>query len=267
VLWASSTVSNDAAAPLAGALALLVFARVVVQRRTGWVLPTVVTLLVAATKVLNVLPLLVCFAAFCVLAVGRWRSGDTPAARRLLAVAAGIGAASLVVYKGWALVQAGRGDPNWVNPVAGVSDRPIVGWPFRELTSTLLAGLSPESDYFLPTVVNRQSAVLWSRVVNVAIVAAPLMALVAWARRSVGWAVGAVTLAGLVLYPLVVELQIFVTNHAYFPAVNSRYGMSMEPWALACVALVAWKRGTLRVVVVGVVAGAAAMLAAVGGLV
>lgn len=267
VLRASSTVNNDAAAPLAGALALLVFARFVAQGRTGWLLPTAAAFLTAATKVINVLPLLVTAAAFCVLAAARWRAGDRSAARPLLLTAVGIGVASLVVYEGWALIQASRGDPSWVSPVAGVSDRPVVGLPFRELTSTFLAGMSPESDYFLPASINRESMVLWARALNVAIVAAPLMALVAWARRSVGWLVGAITLAGLALYPLVVELQVYVGSHAYFPAVNSRYGMSLEPWALACIALVAWKRNALRLAVAGVLAGAVAMLASVSGLI
>lgn len=266
VLRACSTVNNDAAAPLAGALALLVLARFFGQNRTGWLFPSTVTFLVAATKVLNVLPMIVVAAVFCVFAVVRRRAGDRAAARSMMLVVFGIAAASLVVYQGWALFQAGRGDPNWVSPVAGVSDRPVIGLPFRELTSTFLSGLSPESGYFLPSSINGEAMTLWARSLDVAIVAAPFMALVAWERRSTGWLVGVVTLVGLAAYPLVVELQVYLSTHRYFPLVNSRYGMSMETLAMACLALVVWKRGGLRLAVAGVLVGATVMLASVGGL-
>ncbi|HEX5492939.1 MAG TPA: hypothetical protein VFX70_00010 [Mycobacteriales bacterium] len=266
VLRACSTVNNDAAAPLAGAVGLLVLARFLGQNRTGWLFPTVSAFLVAATKVINVLPMLVIAIVFCVLAVLRRRAGDRGTARSMVLVAIGMTAASLVVYKGWALYQAGRGDPNWVSPVAGVSDRPVVGLPFRELTSTLFTGMSPESGYFLPASINGEAMTLLARAWDVAIVAAPLMAWVAWARRSTGWLVGAVTLAGLVAYPLVVEVQVYLSSHMYFPVVNSRYGISMEPWAIACLALVIWKRGGLRLAIGGILAGGAVMLASVAGL-
>ncbi|HEY9475138.1 MAG TPA: hypothetical protein VIS06_14995 [Mycobacteriales bacterium] len=267
VLRACSTVNNDAAAPLAGALALLVFARFVGQHRLGWVFPTVSALLIVATKVINVLPLLIVAVALGVLAVSKWRSEDRTMARHMVLAVAGIGAAFLVVYEGWALFQAGRGDPNWVNPVAGVSDRPMIGSPFGELVSTLLKGMSPESDYFLPMSINGGLLVLWGRALDVAIVAAPLMALTAWARRSTAWLIGAITLAGLVAYPLVVEFQVYMSTGHYFPSVNPRYGLSMEPLALACVIMVAWKRGALRLLAMGTLAGGLAVLATVGGLV
>lgn len=266
VLRATSTVNNDGAAPLAGALALLVVGRFLCRDRTGWVFPTVAAFGIAATKVINVLPLLVVAVAFCVLAVVRWRAGDRAAVRSMLLVAFGIVVASLVVYKGWALFQAGRGDPNWVNPVAGVSGRPVVGLPFREITSTLLSGLSPESGFFLPHSISGEAMTLWGRALDVAIVAAPLMVLMVWERLSIGWLVGVVTVAGLVVYPVVVELQVYLGSHSYFPVVNPRYGMSMEPLAVACIALMFWKRRAMRSAVAGVVVGVTVMFVSVLGL-
>src|SRR5450631_3480912 len=58
VIHASSTVNNDAAAPLAGSLSLWVLARILVDHKTGWFLPVVVTLAITATKVLNGFPML-----------------------------------------------------------------------------------------------------------------------------------------------------------------------------------------------------------------
>jgi hypothetical protein len=267
VLRACSTVNNDAAAPLAGALALLVLARYFVQKKTGWLFPTICAFLIAGTKVINSIPILIVAVAFVVVAVLRWRSGERAAARSMALVGCGILAATLVVYEGWALFQAGRGDPNWLSPVAGVSDRPVVGMPFRELTSTFLSGLSPESGYVLPDSVNSQTMVLWGRALDVAIVAAPLMLMVAWDRRSIGWLVGAITFAGLAAYPLIVELQVYLHSGSYFPRINPRYGMSMEPWAVVALVLVAWKRGAFRLALAGIGAGTVAMVASVTGLV
>lgn len=267
VLRACSTVNNDAAGPLSGALALMVFARFVVQKRTGLVLPMVAAFVLGATKVLNLMPLLVVTGVIFVIAVRRWREGDRLAARQAALVVAGIGAVSLLVYKGWALVQAGRGDPNWISPIAGVTGRPVEGMPFRELTSSLLSGMSPEHDYVLPSAVNGQSMLIWARALDVVLVAAPLMAMVTWSRRTIGWLLGLVTLVALVAYPEIVQLQVYLTDRSYFRGVNSRYGISIEPLALACLALVAWKRQCLRLAITGLGVGAAAVVASLTGLV
>jgi 4-amino-4-deoxy-L-arabinose transferase-like glycosyltransferase len=43
VLLASTTVTNDAPAALCGSLAVLMLARIMVQRKLGWVIPALVT--------------------------------------------------------------------------------------------------------------------------------------------------------------------------------------------------------------------------------
>ncbi|HEX5492938.1 MAG TPA: hypothetical protein VFX70_00005, partial [Mycobacteriales bacterium] len=104
VLYASSTVTNDAAAAVSGGVALLVLARILVRGRAGWLVPAVATFGVTATKVLNALPLLVVAAVLSVLAVVAWRrDGDQIRARALLKVVLGIGAGFVLVYQGWAL--------------------------------------------------------------------------------------------------------------------------------------------------------------------
>ncbi|HEX5493562.1 MAG TPA: hypothetical protein VFX70_03180, partial [Mycobacteriales bacterium] len=168
--------------------------------------------------------------------------------------------------QGWALFQSGRGVPGWVNPIAGVNGRPVIHWPFDELLSTSLTGFHVTSGYFLPKSINGWAVLLWARALGVAVPAAPLAVLVAWPRRSAFWMSGAVTLGGLVAYPLVVEAQIYLDSRLYFPALSPRYGLSLVPCVLACVVLVAWKRGARRTLLVATGVGCVAILATVGGL-
>lgn len=267
VLYASSTVTNDAAAAVSGGLAMLMMARVLVQDRTSWVLPSLAALGVTATKVINALPFLAVMAALLVLAVAAWRRGDRAYARALFAVSVGIGAAVLTVYEGWGLFQSTRGIPGWVSPILGVTGRRISGSPVGELLSTSFSGFNLVAGYFLPKTINSHVMLLWARALNIAVLAAPLMALIAGHRRSVYWTAGAVTLGGLLALPLVVEVQVYLNDRMYFPGVNSRYGLSLIPGALACLALVAWKRGALRLAVAGTLVGGLAALVTVCGLV
>jgi hypothetical protein len=267
VLHASSTVTNDAAAALSGALAMLVLARILVHERLGWVFPTLAAFGAAATKVLNALPFLVLAVVLLPTAVAAWRRQDRVHARSLLAVCGGMVGAVLVVYEGWALFQSTREVPGWVNPILGVTGRPLSGSPVDEILSTSFNGFNLVSGYLVQDTIDSPAMLLWARALNALVLAAPLMAMVVWPRRSAGWMAGVVTLGGMLAFPLVVEVQVYVSSHLYFPGVNARYGMSLIPGALVCAALVAWRRGALRLAAVGAAAGGLAVALTVGGLV
>lgn len=258
VLHAVSSVTNDAAAPLSGAVALLVLGRVLVAGNTGWLLPAVASLLVTGTKVINVLPLLVVAGMLVVAAGLRWRRGDRAAARAIAVVPVAIVLAATAVYVGWTAFQSGRGQPGWVMPLTGSQD-PVQGMPFAELLSSSFTGLRVGSAYFLPPVLNGQAIAPWSRLLGGLITAAPFMVLARFDARTPRWVVGAATLVGMLLVPLVVEIQVYLASGgtAYFPQVSTRYGMSLIPLAVAGVALVAsdrsWMKTSLLVTGFGVV--------------
>jgi hypothetical protein len=266
VLHASSTVSNDAPAVLAGALALLVLARVVVEERTGLLVPAAATALVTSTKVLNALPLLVVAALFALRAVLQWRRGERLAARRLVLLAGAIVVAFLVVYQGWSLFQAGRGPADWVNPIRNLSGRPVHGLPFDELLSTSFTGFPLTSQFYLQPDINGSWVAVWNRLLTALVVASPFVVLALSKPWSPAWTVGAGTLAGMLLYPLAVEVQVYLWSQLYFPSVLVRYGMTLIPWALAGLVLVASTRKALRTSVALTAGGAALMLATVTGL-
>ena len=265
VLHADSTVNNDAAAPLSGALAIWLLARILVQGRTGWVVPCLLTLACTATKVLNGLPFLIVLAILAVIVLARRRT-EPRTSRQLLVTAMSMALAFVVVYKGWAIFQSGRGLAHWVSPIAGVSDRPVRGFPFDELLSNSFTGLNFVSSYYLPTSINGRDVVIWNSLLAAVLSAAPFVCLLAFRARTSRWLVGLVALVGVVSYPLVVELQGYVENRTYFPSVVARYGITFVPWLLAALALAVNTRGWRRISLAFAAAGTAVMLGATTGI-
>lgn len=266
VLHASTTVTNDAAAALSGALALFVLARLAVQQRLGWLVPAAATAFATATKVINAVPLLVVAVLFGLLAVLRWRAGDRRSARSIGLAGGAVLVSFLTVYGGWMAFQSGRGLPGWTSPVAGVSDRPVHGLPFNELLSTSFSGFPLTSTFYLPPAVNGQAVGIWVRLLTALVVAAPFVALLVFTRPTPAWLVGLGTLAGMALFPLAVEVQVYVSSGHYFPVIVPRYGMSLIPWAFGCLALAAsYRRERLGTAAVTAIGGVA-MVATVTGL-
>jgi hypothetical protein len=245
IFYYDAFVTNDAAAALSGSLAVLMLARILVGERTGWVLPGVLGGLAAATKTLNALPFLAGAVLLAALALTRWRV-DRTKARQLLLVAGAIVLGVLVVYGGWTLIQNHRGDPNWVNPIAGISSQPVHGAPFDELFSTSFSSINLLSAGYLPDPFpnNFLSALirLWGPL-SVAAVGAVLALQRRWSPRFV---LAGATALGVLTFPLVVEIQVLVTSHKYFPVVIPRYGMSYIPMLLAAMAIAADDRRLRR---------------------
>lgn len=267
VLHGGSTVNNDAAAPVCGALALWLLGWVLVRKHTGWVIPLVLTVAATATKVLNGLPFLVVLGTFLVIGVVRWHGGDATSGRRLVILTAVSVVGFVVVYKGWAAFQSGRGLANWVNPVAGTSDRATQGLPFDELLSTSFTGLNFVANYFLPSSINGEKVLLWNRAIAAVASAAPFVALLAFRARTWQWLVGLTALLGVLAYPLVVEVQIHLDQHGrYFPSVVARYGIAFVPFLLAAMALAVDKRHLRKVSLGFVGIGAITMIFATSGI-
>ena len=266
VLLASTTVTNDAPAALCGSLAVLMLARIMVQRKLGWIIPALVTGLSAATKVLNALPMLSLAAVIAVVAIIAWREDHRMQARKLALIVLGVIAATAIVYVGWAAFQAGRGVAGWKSPIQGISDRPIVGSPVDDLFSTSLTGLQMISDFFVPDQLRSTWFTLWVRLLSFFAVAAPLVLLAVTQKREVERRLAGATLFGMVSYPIIVELQVYINGRNYFPSVPSRYGMSIIPLLIACLALAAHRLGMQRSMLTGVGVGAGVTLAAAAGL-
>jgi hypothetical protein len=267
VLHANSTVNNDAPAVLGGALALLLLARVVVQRKLGWVFPFLVTGFIASTKVVNAIPMAIVALVFLLVAVWRWRDGERREAGRILLAAGAIVVAILIVHVGWTAFQSGRSVPGWQSPIAGISNRPVVGLPFNELLSTSFTGFPLTGSYVLQPDLNSILVTLWARLLTALVGAAPFVALLVFRRPSPQWLLALGALLGMLLYPLIIEVQIYVGSGDYFPALPVRYGMSLVPWAVGALVLAASQRRIRGAVLAVAAFGGFAMLASVTGLI
>jgi hypothetical protein len=221
---------------------------------------------VTGTKVISAMPMLGLATALAIMAVAAARRGDRQRARRLGLVVAGVVGAFLVVFLGWTALQGLRGQDGWVNPLSHIAGRELHGLPVDELLGTSFSGLQLVTSYYLQPQVTGESVVLWARLLGALVTAAPLLALLAFAPRSPRWVVGAITLGGLLAFPLVSEAQVYLQNDQYLPTVAGRYGLSFVPWAFACLALVAADRRLVRTAAATVAAGAAVMLLAVSGV-
>lgn len=244
-LHASATVSNDVTGLVAGAAAIWLLARLLMDRRTGWLLPVALTLLASATKELNAIPFLCLAAVALVLAGARLRRRDTRW-RQYALLGTGVTGAFLLVHFGWAAFQDGRGATGWVSPTVGVNTQRVSGLPFNEWLLTLFSGIRISDPYQQQSAVNSVLLQMWGRGTIIWAAALPLLVLVLHRRGSRRWVVGAVTALGLLAYPLAVQLQAYLGSRIYFPAVTGRYGMSMIPWLVLCALLVAARTRLLR---------------------
>jgi hypothetical protein len=244
-LTASSIVTNDAPALLAGGLALALASDVVARKPVDWRVAAALAALVSATKIMNAVPFIALAVLAAGMAIASWRSGDRSAAKRQLTVGVSIGGAILVVYAGWLAFQSVRGEPGWVSPVLGVHGKPLTGAPFDEWLPAMVQGLSLATPYTLAPRIDTSGVATWAAAANLALVAFPAMTMMLSSRLGRRWFLGAATLGALAGYPVLAELQIYLNDGDYFPTLAARYGLSLLPWALCCVAVVVTAR-TMR---------------------
>lgn len=239
---ASSIVTNDAPAALAGVLALWVLARITVQDRLGWGLPTGLTVFVAGMKVMHSVAMLAVAGVVLVLALAAFRRGESVRARALGLVTVGIVGATCAVQLGWTAVQASRAVPGWINPVKGVNTNPVLGNPVGEWLPTLFSGFGITDTFWLQDSVYSFAVLASARLLALIFTAAPFMNVTAFAagdsRRLVGWS----AIVGCAAVPLLVQLQAYFSGHDYFPNISGRYGLSLLPMTIAAIACVAQAR-------------------------
>ena len=255
VIHASTTVNPDAVAPLAGALAVWLAARIFLEKNNHWAVPVVITGLVGLTKTITTVP----FIALAVLAIARAirDKGIKGVTRHEWVFPGAIAAAIGVPYLIWQAFQAPRGDASWENPLVGLNTRDVAGLPGSEWIETLFVGFNLASDYYIQPPLNIALLVMWTSLLNVLVIGAMMATVVAFAkepaRRSLGWLLG----VGVLLYPLIVQVQAYFNTAVpqYFPNPTGRYGLALVPGAIACLVMAAAKAGYRRTIYLITVSG------------
>jgi hypothetical protein len=228
-----------------------VLTRVVVQGRLGWLIPAVVALVIASTKVMHSVAILAVAGILLLVAVAAFRAGERARARALAVISVAIVGATVVVYFGWSAFQATRALPNWTSPAEGVNTDPIVGTPVAEWVPTLFSTFGISQTFFLQATLMSYAIVASARGLALLLSAAPFANVATFTvgdpRRLLGWT----ALVGCAAVPLLVQAQAYMDAHGYFPVVSSRYGISLLPIVIAAFAVVAqfrnWRVATVLV--------------------
>ena len=268
VLHASSTVTNDAAAAVCGVAAVYVLGRTMVHERTGWLVPTVLTLLAASTKTVNSLGLLVIAGILVLAGSVRWRRSGRPAGLPLLRTGALMIAAAATVELVWGRISASRTIPDWQNPIGGVHTSEFTGLPFDEWLPTLVSGFPLGSFYYLDPAVESASIVAWVTVSSLLLTVSSFLGLAVFGRGSARWQLSAAVMIGCLAYPLLVQATLLSRtdpSNSYFWYLSTRYGTSLIPMAIAVLIMIADQK-RLRVTSAAVVgAGLVAVLISTAG--
>jgi hypothetical protein len=266
VAYESSLITNDAAAALGGSIALCILAGALVDGRVRPIPLFIWAALVTGTKVINSLPFLAVGGLFAVIALVAWRRAHRERAKAFAKGAVAIAVGVLAVYEGWSVYQSGRGVANWVNPIAHISGRPYRGLPFDEWASTLFSGFPPTTSDYLPAVLSGQEMTVYLRILPIITGAAAIGLVVVFRRGEYQWQLGAALLAGLMAFPILVQVQVFLVARLYFPLIPARYGMSLVPWCIAAVAIIAAWRPFTRTFLAGTVVALAVGMASYLGI-
>lgn len=222
VMHATSTVNNDAAAILAGALALWVTLRVV-HGASSWPAFAAAAVFVAALKLVFVIALV---PGGLVLLLMLLRS--RPARPRLVRVlVAGMLAAGGTIVA-WSLLQASRGMPELLNPVLGINTRTADRVPVAATVDNLLDVWPPVARPFLQTGLDQPQVALWVALITLLFASAPLIGVVGQ-RHLLGRDLSLGAGLGLLCVPVAVQLHTFVRYGEYLPGVAPRYGLCLVP--------------------------------------
>jgi hypothetical protein len=238
IFYLDSTVTNDAAAALCGGATIWLVGRIFVDRKLGLVVPFVLSALMAATKILNALPILALAVLLFVLAIRERRTSGANAKRMGLLGAVSV-AGTLAVYLVWTFSQNHRGDPNWVNPIKGISGRPLHGSPFDELFSTTFSGANLLSYGYLPPQLTSDPMTIFLRLLGPLAAGCAVAVLALNRPLTARWMVAGAGALGALTFPLLVEIQVWISSNEYFPHVVLRYGVSLVPLLIASIAIAA----------------------------
>lgn len=131
----------------------------------------------------------------------------------------------------WNRFQGGRGNPGAETPVAGVNTVPVSGSPFDDVITTLFDTFrygALGQDWY-PTELNGWYVEFLSSLTSALFAGLAVAGLFAFKRHSPELRVARVLLAGLVITPVFVQIQSFLSVGLMFPSISTRYVMCLIP--------------------------------------
>lgn len=254
VIYTAGTANNDAPAVFVGALAVLLTVKVREEELPAYVL-AIAGFVVGGIKATNLVVLGLCLG---LLVLRGMRSADTGRRSRLLVAGGWLCGSTVITLLGWNAVVA-------LTTVIPASEIPmtrrfvIQRLQVRHVVSQALAGVPPTATAYRPGFLGNIEVSIWTRMLDVGIVAATAIAAVAEKGGALVRRIGGLSLlAMLAVGPFFVVLN-YVQYHTFVP-IPSRYGMALLAPALAAFAAAVRRRVTMFAVA-GVVAYGVTMVA------
>lgn len=239
---AGSTVTNDIINPFAGAAVIWLLGRVVVAGKAPIVSAALFMAVVAASKVIATMGLVAAAIVIAVVGVIRWRQGDRSLALRTLAIPVVMAAVLIVFYFGWDVFQSGRGEQDYVPSTIGVNSRPLDDTPWTEWFVSLPPSFALGAGYHLKPTVDGWGVEFTALVTTFLASTAAIAGIAAFRWKDPRFAAPATLLLGLILVPILVQVQTYLSGGMFFPMVSNRYGLNMAPLAVLVWALIIHRR-------------------------
>lgn len=265
----AAIVNPDAVTILVGAGVVWLLGRIYLDNRVPILGAALLMLLAAGSKVIIAIPVVAMCVYVGIDGLRRWiKKTDTRRGQQMVAMAAVCAVILIGVYVGWAKFQAGRGDPNWMNPMDGLSTAEFNGsWPPLVWVSTSLVQMfGIGRGYWTHEQINTWGTQFAGQVLALVTTVTPVLALAVLSKASKLRIANWVLLMGFVLVPLVVQIQALLDQGKYFPSVTTRYALALLPVsALLTAALIerlGWEKPAM--VMTGIVG--ISYLASVAGL-
>lgn len=242
---------------LAGACAVWLGARIVVDRNFGWKVPAIVAVAVASMRVISTVGLLALALAEILFAIFPRISGMAVSRierRRLAGIGIAIVAGVMATYLAWALWQGIRTHASYVPATKGVSTSEFGNSDIGRVLRTLISvyGLSQyPQDWYMQLSLNSTVLVAWSTALYCFYLALPWVALAVSFKERTKRTLAASAAAGPLVAGVVVQAREIVTNASFFRNISGRYALSALPLFAASAAFVCdrkWMRSGLCVI-------------------
>lgn len=229
------TITPDSAAPLAGAAALhlahrMADGRPAVRTAAG------LSFLVASTKLLSIVAILSVVSVGLIYSLAHLK--NSRAFLRWAGPFAGAMAGTVLSFAVATLLTRSAGEPTVENAAAGLSTLELVESPLEPLLSTFATHVGLANPYWMPGELNSPEWAAFSRLLSLAIIAAPFILMWRSSAHDREFILGFALLASVLTVPVLIQVRELALRGEYFANVPPRYSLALMPLAVAALAII-----------------------------
>lgn len=233
VAASGTMVHSESANALAGAAAVWIGARIFVQHKLGWVVPSLVALAITLTRVVSTVGIICVLAMVALSAIFPKAGGFGRSDRRKLVTIVVVGLIAIFGgYFAWSMWQNARTPTGYVPAINGLSTSEFTG-QFAQVIGTLIApyGITQHPyDWYMQDTLVSDVLIGWSNnVLYWFYIALPWVGLLAFLGDSARRLLAGSAAIGPFVAAVVVQGRELLTNHSFFRVLSGRYAMAAVP--------------------------------------